>query len=135
MVKTRTKISIVTVVGAGAFLGFIEIYNYIYHYKNYVSSEDMIGLNADLDTNTIPTSQTYPSFVAMDGKIIELAEDTIIVDVPQKGEKTFTIDQYTKIESFFHPIEEGALVDIEANGNLAYKRLKQKKPLMFMVQL
>lgn len=93
MEKTWTKISIITgmvaVVGAGAFLGFNEIYNYSYQYKNYVNSEDMIGLNTNIDTNknATPLSQTYPSFVDMDGKIIELTKDTIIVDVPLQGKK------------------------------------------------
>lgn len=129
IMKTWTKITIITgitaVVGIGSFLGFSHYYEENHSYKNYVSNSTNTpsSTNSTVESNgdTNGTLPTYPSFIDVDGKVIELTSDTIIVDVPLQGEKTFTIDQNTRMESFLHPIKEGSLVDIEANGNLAYK--------------
>lgn len=129
MMKTWTKITIITgitaVVGVGAILGFKHYYEENHSYKNYISNSTNTpsSTNTTVESNgeTNATSPTYPSFIDVDGKVMELTSDTIIVDVPLQGEKSFTIDQNTKMESFLHPIEEGSLVDIEANGSIAYK--------------
>lgn len=131
--KSWKKLSVIAgvlvVVGAGAAFGYEEFYDEKNDYKNYVSNAEAINSTAvGTDTNTdastaasTPTSQPVSAFSDVDGKVIEVTEEKITVDVPLQGEKTFTIDQNTKIENFLQPLKKGSLVDIEANGELAYK--------------
>lgn len=126
--KSWKKLSVIAgvlvVVGAGAAFGYEEFYDEKNDYKNYVSNAEAIDSAAGTNTDTAastPTSQPVSAFSDVDGKVIEVTEEKITVDIPLQGEKTFTIDQNTKIEDFLQPLKKGSLVDIEANGDLAYK--------------
>ena len=124
--KLWTKLSItagiLALAGAGAAYGYEELYDEKGGYQDYVSSEKAIEAST---TSTPAASPSQPEqaspFSDVDGKVTEITEEKITVEVPFLGAKTFTIDQNTKIEDFLQPLKKGSLVDIDANGDVAYK--------------
>ncbi|MGM9949901.1 MAG: DUF5666 domain-containing protein [Lysinibacillus sp.] len=121
--KSWSKLSVIAgvlvIAGAGAAFGYEEFYDEKNGYQDYVSSADAIEA-APASASTSPSQPTSP-FSDVDGKVTEVTDEKITVDVPFQGTKTFTIDKNTKIEDFLQPLKKGSLVDIEANGDVAYK--------------
>lgn len=121
--KSLKKLSIIAgilvIVGAGAAFGYEEFYDEKNGYQNYVSSADAIESAAA----STPTSESRPAspISDVDGKVTEVTAEKITIDIPMQGEKTFTIDKNTKIEDFLQPLKKGSLVDIDANGDSAFK--------------
>lgn len=121
--KSLKKLSIIAgvlvIVGAGAAFGYEEFYDEKSGYQNYVSSADAIESAAA----STPTSESQPAspISDVDGKVTEVTAEKITIDIPMQGEKTFTIDKNTKIEDFLQPLKKGSLVDIDANGDSAFK--------------
>lgn len=121
--KSLKKLSIIAgvlvIVGAGAAFGYEEFYDEKNGYQNYVSSADAIESAAA----STPTSESQPAspISDVDGKVTEVTAEKITIDIPMQGEKTFTIDKNTKIEDFLQPLKKGSLVDIDANGDSAFK--------------
>lgn len=121
--KSLKKLSIIAgvlvIVGAGAAFGYEEFYDEKNGYQNYVSSADAIESAAA----STPTSESQPAspISDVDGKVTEVTAEKITIDIPMQGEKTFTIDTNTKIEDFLQPLKKGSLVDIDANGDSAFK--------------
>ena len=125
--KLWTKLSItagvLALAGAGAAFGYEEFYDEKNGYENYVSSAEAIeAAAASIPTATSPSQpEQAASFSDVDGKVTEVTDEKITVEVPFLGAKTFTIDKNTKIEDFLQPLKKGSLVDIDANGDTAYK--------------
>lgn len=121
--KSLKKLSIIAgvlvIVGAGAAFGYEEFYDEKNGYQNYVSSADAIESAAA----STPASESQPAspISDVDGKVTEVTAEKITIDIPMQGEKTFTIDKNTKIEDFLQPLKKGSLVDIDANGDSAFK--------------
>lgn len=121
--KSLKKLSIIAgvlvIVGAGAAFGYEEFYDEKNGYQNYVSSADAIESAAA----SASTSESQPAspISDVDGKVTEVTAEKITIDIPMQGEKTFTIDKNTKIEDFLQPLKKGSLVDIDANGDSAFK--------------
>lgn len=121
--KSLKKLSIIAgvlvIVGAGAAFGYEKFYDEKNGYQNYVSSADAIESAAA----STPTSVSQPAspISDVDGKVTEVTAEKITIDIPMQGEKTFTIDKNTKIEDFLQPLKKGSLVDIDANGDSAFK--------------
>lgn len=114
--------AIVVVLGIGAILVYKEFYDESRGYKNYVSNTNTNSSNDDMQGTTANSSlQTNSPFIELDGKIIALTSDSLTVEVPLQGNKTFKMDANTRVEDFLSPLKEGSLVDIDANGELAYK--------------
>lgn len=112
--------AIVVVLGIGAILVYEEFYDESRGYKNYVSNTN--SSNDDMQGTTANSSlQTNSPFTELDGKISALTSDSLTVEVPLQGNKTFKMDANTRVEDFLSPLKEGSLVDIDANGELAYK--------------
>ena len=123
--KLWTKLSItagiLALAGAGAAFGYEEFYDEKSSDKDYVSSAEAIEA-AVASTSTSPSQpEQAAAFSDVDGKVTEVTDEKITVDVPFLGTKTFTIDKNTKIEDFLQPLKKGSLVDIDANGDVAYK--------------
>src|SRR5690606_11955801 len=56
----------------------------------------------------------------IDGKVTEVSDKQITIDVPLEGSKTYKIDTQTRVEDLFLPLKKGVLVDIDTNGETAY---------------
>jgi len=112
--------AIVTVLGIGAVLVYEEFYDERRGYKNYVSNTN--SPNSNTQGTTANTGiQANNLFIELDGKVTALTSDSLTVEVPLQGSKTFKIDANTRVEDFLLPLKEGSLVDINANGEFAYK--------------
>lgn len=112
--------AIVVVLGIGAILVYEEFYDERRGYKNYVSNTNSSNNGAQGTTANSNIQENSP-FIELDGKITALTSDSLTVEVPLQGSKTFKMDANTRVEDFLSPLKEGSLVDIDANGELAYK--------------
>ncbi|WLV24911.1 DUF5666 domain-containing protein [Aciduricibacillus chroicocephali] len=122
--KKRTKILLPTTalaLGIGAFALTGELSEGTKAYQNYATQNEY--KTGDIYTGKKANAkQNAKRHIEIEGKVTGISKDSITVDVPFQGSKTFKIDKNTKLKkSSLKKISKGSLVEIDANGDYAYK--------------
>lgn len=123
--KKRTKVLLPTTalaLGLGAFALTGELGEGTKAYKNYETQNEY--KTGDIYTSKKANAKLNAKkrHIEVEGKVTGLSKDKITVDVPFQGSKTFKIDKNTKVKKgSLKKISKGSLVEIDANGNYAYK--------------
>lgn len=71
--------------------------------------------------STNSSSSTGNVFRSLEGKVTSYNSNQITIEVPIEGLLTLAINSQTMIRDQHHPIRVGSLVDVDAQGNVAYK--------------
>jgi hypothetical protein len=108
---------IALIIGIGSSEIYEEFFEDTKGYRNYVSR---VTSESQATASTVTPDQS-PHFMELDGKVTALKADSMTVDVPLHGSMTLRIDPNTQIEDFLLPLKKGSIVEIDANGDLAYK--------------
>ncbi|MDQ0157307.1 hypothetical protein [Robertmurraya andreesenii] len=85
------------------------------------SSTETAQKKVTTSTNSSISSGTGNVFRSLEGKVTAYSSNQITIDVPIEGKLTFAINNQTIIHDQYHPIGVGSLVDVDAQGNVAYK--------------
>jgi len=122
--KKRTKVLVPTTalaLGIGAFALTGELSD-TKAYKNYETQNEYKTGDIYTSKKANAKQNAKKRHIEVEGKVTRLSKDKITVDVPFQGSKTFKIDKNTKVKKdSLKKISKGSLVEIDANGEYAYK--------------
>lgn len=110
--KIIIPIGIVLAVGVGGFIIYEDITEDRWENQIYATAIQNQGNQGNTSFEGVMDD--------IDGKVTEVSDKQITIDVPLEGSKTFLIDTQTRIEDLFLPLNKGVLVDIDTNGETAY---------------
>lgn len=110
--KIIIPIGVVLAVGIGGFVIYEDITEDRWENQIYATAIQNQGNQGNTSFEGVMDD--------IDGKVTEVSDKQITIDVPLEGSKTFLIDTQTRIEDLFLPLKKGVLVDIDTNGETAY---------------
>lgn len=85
------------------------------------SSTETAQKQVTSSTNSSTSSTTGNVFRSLEGKVTAYNSNQITIEVPIEGQLTLAINSQTMRSDQHHPIGVGSLVDVDAQGNVAYK--------------